>query len=140
MKKLKMIKLINYILVALIALTNIVLSFIFKFNLPQYYIFIASLIAVGIINLIFMAIKEATVMSYDSNKFEPIAHAGYIIVAVLCFYLVKYLNEYNKFFFLYWIGLLIGAIIPICITLALTITKKSKSAGKDKPKFIVNKK
>lgn len=139
MKKLKNIKLINYILILLIFLVNIALSIVFRLDVRAFYIVSISTIAVGVINLVFIAIKEALVLSYDSNKYEPIAHAGHVIVGVLCFYLVRYLNGYDKYYYLYWLGLILGIAIPITISLLIIKLKASKKNENKQPKFIVNK-
>lgn len=139
MKKLKNIKLINYLLIALIFLVNIVLFIIFKLDVRAFYSMTISTIAVGVIDLVFIAIKEALVLSYDSNKYEPIAHAGHAIIGVLCFYLVKYLNGYDKYYYLYWLGLILGIVIPIIVSFLLIRLKSNKKKENGQPKFIVNK-
>lgn len=139
MKKLKNIMLINYILITLIFLVCIILCIIFKFDIKAFYAIVISTILVGVINLAFIAIKEALVLSYDSNKFEPIAHAGHVIVGVLFFYLVKYLNGYDKYYYLYWLGLILGIAIPIATTLIIIKIKGGKKTENKQPKFIVNK-
>lgn len=140
MKKLKNIKLINIIFITLICAVNIILCFLFKFNLNHFYFAAISLIAIGLINIIFIAIKEAMILSYDSNKYEPIVHIGHIFVGAVGLYLVKYVKGYDRFLHLYWIGLSIGIVIPIIISFVIMTIKNKRKNSNDKPKFLVNKK
>lgn len=138
MKQINFIKYINYGIDVLLGIAAIVLGVVFHFDVRFYYACVLILAVSGIINLIFMAIKEA--MSYETKRFLPVLYACHVVIGVLCYYLVEYLNGYNRFAWLYWTGLIIGVIATGFIVFFLEMKSKKRQSQSKGPKVILNKK
>ncbi len=138
MKKIKIIQLIQFFIWILAGITDGILGIVLHFDVRFYYTMVFTLIGSGLLNLMFIVIKELSVLSYDSQRFIPILYALHIIFGVLAYYLVKYINRYDSYAWLYWLGLGFGFVLPIGIVIILS-RKKGKPQGNG-PKVIVNKK
>ena len=87
MKKIQWMNRINFIVLGIILGVDIILGILFAFDIRFYYSSILLLALSGLINLIFIAIKEFSVLSYDSKRYDPVMHAGFIIIGVAAYYL-----------------------------------------------------
>ena len=138
MKKIKLLNLINCILLRIIIIIDIVLAFVFKLDFRFYYSTVLCLAIAGLVNLLFVLIKELTVLAYDSKRYHPIMFGAHIFIGVLGYYLLQNLKCYNEYWYLYWSGLIIGIILPVIIVYLLQIRSDKKKTNTNKPKFIVN--
>ncbi len=140
MNKIKILNIINGIILGIIGIVDFILGIFFHFDLRFYYSTVLFLAATGLINLIFIALKEAFVLSYDSKRFLPVLFGCHVFFGVMMYYIVKYINKYEDYIYLYWVGLLLEIILPGVLVYVLEkIFKKKKNKGKE-PKFIVNRK
>lgn len=138
MKHKNIVEYINYGIDILLGITAAALGILFRFDVRFYYACVLILAVSGIVNLAFIAIKEA--MSYEAKRFLPVLYAGHVVIGVLCYYLVEYIRGYDDFVWLYWTGFIIGIIVSFLIFSFLeTKEKKDKERAKG-PRFIVNKK
>lgn len=137
MKKIKLINLINYISIIVVAVIDLILAFVFKLDFRFYYSTVLCLAISGLLNLGFILIKELAVLEYDSKRFYPIMFGAHIFIGVFAYYLIENLKSFNEYWYLYWIGLFLGFILPIVIVHLLEI-KAKKNKKTNKPKFVVN--
>lgn len=141
MSKIKIINIINYCTLFVVAIVLAILVIIFKKADNSYYSAIGCICAAGLLNMLFIIIKEASVLSYDTKRLYPIMHAGYVLVAVICYYCCSHLKHFDEYIILYWISLIIGCIIPIVVVQIVQkhLDKKEKYKTKGL-KVLVNKK
>lgn len=117
----------------------IILAFVFKCDSRFYYSTVICLAASGLVNLGFILIKELAVLEYDSKRYHPIMFGAHIFIGVLCYYLLQNIKGYNEYWYLYWIGLVLGIILPIIIVYFLEKRNAKDSKNSKTPKFVVNK-
>ena len=111
----------------------ITLLIIFKTDVLGYYITLWIIMGVSIINIILIGFKEYFIKEYSSKKYTLIMHATYCVLNCGAYYLVKYVEGYDKFFYLYWLLSYLGSAIIIAVFVFLNSRVKD-----DKPKFQVN--
>lgn len=134
MNKDKIVVYSNYGIVISALIVGIILGFINNFSLTYYYMAIAFICGIALVNLLFMIVRLSVNKDYDFKKYTPAMHSSYLVVAVLSYYLIKNLKHYNEFWYLYWMLLILGSII--CIVIFYILNKKDK--GDNKPKIIAN--
>lgn len=128
---------INYGLDIGLGITAVVLGAVFRFDVRFYFACVLILAVSGIVNLIFIAVKEA--MSYEVKRFLPVLYACHVVIGVLCYYLIEYVKGYDRFAWLYWLGLTVGMAVSGAVVYFLE-AKAKKGNGQNKgPKFMVNK-
>ncbi len=132
--------LINIFNVVAILIEAIVVLIISLFNKGWVFLYrelCVSLAVLGIIDFVFLLIKEIKILSYDSKKFTPFMHVAHTFLGVLLYYLALYL-DFGKWNIMLWIFLILALILPIIIFTILNYFYVKKNKDK-KPKFIVNK-
>lgn len=141
MNKIKIINIINYCALIVVAIVLAILVIVFKTDDNAYYSAIGCICAAGMLNMAFIIIKEASVLSYDTKRLYPAMHVGYAVVAVICYYCCSHLKHFEEYILLYWISLILGCIIPIVVVLIVQkhLDKKEKKKTKGL-KVLVNKK
>lgn len=139
MKKIRLINRLNWLLIIIIGVIDIILGIIFDFDKRFFYATTLFLSLSGVINLIFILVKEISVLAYDSKRFIPILYVCHVIFGVLGYYLIKYLDGYDKYGYIYWLCLIVLAIIPAIIVYCLEKRNKNKKIGNG-PRVMVNKK
>ncbi len=140
MDKKQLINFINLATILLALVIIVLISALNNFNEYLYYSFSIGLAAIGVINLVFIAIKEAILGENSKKKYNIVPHSLHVVFGVLCYYLLVYLGGYDKYNYIYWIGFVLAIIIPIIVYLVIDIIyqKKHKNSNNG-PKFIVNK-
>ncbi|MBE6136970.1 MAG: hypothetical protein E7176_01055 [Erysipelotrichaceae bacterium] len=140
MKKEKILNIVNYCIIAICLVVAIILGIVMKMSNIFYMTTCVMTICVSIVSLIILLIKEITILSYDSKKLEPVLYAVIIVSSSLCYYLAKFVDGYDKFGWLYWLGFLVmlfSSIVVFCII--FKGEKNEKLNNDNKPKFLVNK-
>lgn len=139
MKKIKLFNRINLVMVVIGLIVDIVLGFVMKGNKNFYISTCITIILLSIINLVFIMVKEASVMMYDSKKLEPVCHVVNLMLATIGYYVVVHLDGYDNWAWLYWV-LLIVLIIANLIFFYILIRRQDKKNKNIKgPRFMVNK-
>lgn len=140
MKKIKVLNIINIIIAIVLIAVDVFLCFYFKWGKKSYISTCLLLSVISLINLLFIVLKEYNAKDYDSLKFQPILWLSYIVLGVCGYYMVKILDEYPTYWWLYWISLICLAIIATIVIGILDYKDKKKiqeEANKRKPRFIV---
>ena len=140
MDKLKKVEIINVISIITVALIILTVNFILQFN-RNGIMFASFMVAIiGVINLIFMCIKEAVDLNYDSKRYTLIMNVTHVLIGILLKYVFKYIKvfyAYKIYFWLLLIGLIVVTIIIFYILNFYDNKVKSNTKG---PKFLVNNK
>ena len=142
MKKIKVLNIINIIIAVIFIACDLLLCFYFKWGKKSYISTCLFLCVLSLINLVFIVLKEYNAKDYDSLKFQPILWLSYIVLGVCAYYMVKILDEYPTYKWLYWISLICLAVVTTIVIGILDYKDKMKieeDVNKRKPKFIVNK-
>lgn len=134
MKKESAINLTNNLLMLGIIIADIVLGFIFDFKTKFMYSVAISVIALALLNLVVILIKE--INKIETKKLSPIVYLVHLILGCLIFYILKYVGRYNDFGYLYWLGLILGMSLPYIILNKME--KKINSKSNNGPKFRIN--
>ncbi len=141
MNKIKLINIFNLMFLIILIIILLSLGIIYKFNYQFYLIFTIMLMISGIGNLIFVLIKEALIVEYKSLRFIPALYSIHTFLGVVSYYIAKYVKQYEKFSFIYWIILLILFIASfIFIYFLEKKAKKNNNNSTQGPKIMVNKK
>lgn len=139
MKKIEWLNRINWIILGIVLGVDILLGFLFGFDIRFYYSSILFLAVAGLINLIFIAIKEFSVLSYDSKRYDPVMNSCFIVIGVAAYYLVEYAGGYDRFCWLYWIAVVLLSILAVVIVYFLNDREKKKQKNKGRgPKVMIN--
>lgn len=140
MNKIKTINIMNIIVDCIIIFITFVISLVLNFNKNGFIFTSFMLSVVGVINLIFICIKEAKVMTYDSKRYTLILHVAHILFGVLLHYVSKHFNGFYNLEVLYWALLIIVIVVPVVIVYFMNKhDEKKKKSNTNAPKFIVNK-
>lgn len=139
MKKIKLLNIINLAIVIVCILVDAILGFVMKGNKNFYIATCITIISVSLVNLVFILIKEATVMMYDSKKLEPICHVFTLMIAIIAYYIVMHLDGYDTYAWLYWLGFILLIIINLIVFYLLIKKEEKKNKNANGPKFLVNK-
>ena len=132
--KAKIIDYSNYILMLGLFIFGVIYSYINSCNIGAFYAVIGCFSAAALVNLFFIILKLLVIDSYDFKKYTPYLHASYLIGSILMYYLVKNLEHFDTWGWLYWTGLLV--INLTCIIVFYILNSKAKE---DKPRLIQNK-
>ena len=138
-KKVFILNLINIISLIIEFVICLIIAIINKDALFIYKDFCICLALSGIINFIFLLIKEIKILSYDSKKYTPILYVFHTFLGVLLYYVSILTGDaFNNLIILFWILLVLSIIVPIIVFYILNYfySKKNKN---NKPKFVVNK-
>ena len=141
MKKIKIANIINTILIVVVFIVDFILGILFNFDV-RFYISTSLLLALsGLICLVFIAIKEALVLMYDSKRFQPIFFSTLVLSGIVAYYLVRYVKGYDKFIVLYWIVLILINVISAIIVNVLEkkSANKQNNQNKNTPRFMIRK-
>jgi FlaA1/EpsC-like NDP-sugar epimerase len=138
MSKIKTINLINLIVDALILVLVLAINVVLYFNKNGFVFASFMLTIVGVINLIFICIREGVVMTYDTKRYTIILHASHILLGVLLYYISKYVDGFYKVQILYWILLVVVIVVPIVVVYFMN-KKDANKIKSNTPKFMVNK-
>ena len=141
MKKIKIANIINTILIVVVFIVDFILGIFFNFDV-RFYISTSLLLALsGLICLVFIAIKEALVLMYDSKRFQPIFFSTLVLSGIVAYYLVRYVKGYDKFIVLYWIVLILINVISAIIVNVLEkkSANKQNNQNKNTPRFMIRK-
>ncbi len=136
-KKIKLINLLNLIALIIEFIIMLIISIWKKDWLFTYKQMCIALALSGVINFIFLLIKEIKFITYDSKKYTPFIFIAHSFFSILCYYVAIFI-EFNDYCLLLWCLLILVLIIPLIVFPLLNyfIYKKNKD---NKPKFIVNK-
>ena len=140
MSKIKNINLVNIVIDCLFLIIVLVINYFLYFNKSGYSIATVMLSIVGVINLIFVCVKEASVMTYDTKRFTLVLHMAHILVGVGLHYIVKFIKGFYNVQFILWAILILLIITPIVFVYYLN--KKDNNQTKTNsqtPKFVMNK-
>jgi len=118
-------------IIAVVAI--IVLMIVYKNDVMGYFISLWIIMALSIVNIVLIGFKEYFIKEYSSQKFTLVMHATYCVLNCGAYYLVKYVNGFDKYFYLYWLLSYLGSII--IVVMFMIFNKHSKD---DKPKFKIN--
>lgn len=140
MNKIKLINIFNLMFLIILIIILLSLGIIYKFNYQFYLIFTIMLMISGIGNLIFVLIKEALIVEYKSLRFIPALYSIHTFLGVVSYYIAKYVKQYEKFSFIYWIILLILFIASFIFIYFLEKKAKKNNNSTQGPKIMVNKK
>lgn len=138
MSKIKKIEIINIIVISILALVDLVLGIIFKLDRRFFFSSCITVGVIGVVNLIFIAIKEASVLEYTAKKYTMICLALHAILSVAIFFVFEKIDGYDLYKLIYWIGLILIIIVPIAV-MHFGNQKQDKKPDNNGPKFIVNK-
>ena len=140
MSEIKKINILNIIVDSFITLVVFIVNYFLQFNKNGFTFATFMLSIVGVINLIFICIKEAAVVTYDTKRYTLILHVAHILLGVILHYIAKYVSGYYNIQILYW-GLLVVLIAtPIIVIQYLNYCEeKDKKSNSNTPKFIMNK-
>jgi hypothetical protein len=95
---------------------------------------------IGLINLVFLCIKEAKVLTYDTKRYTLILHVSHVILGLLMNNVVKHIKDFYTFKIVFWLVLILSIIIPIIVTYFLNLKDdKKRKSSTNQPKFIINK-
>ena len=140
MKKIKAINLINLIICLFVFVITMVINIVLYFNKNGFTFAAFMLAIVGVINLIFICIREGLVITYDTKRYTLVLHAAHILLGVLLYYVAKYVEGFYNLQAMYWILLIISIIIPIVVVHFLNKNdEKNKKKNSIAPKFVMNK-
>ncbi|MBR6071965.1 MAG: hypothetical protein IKP77_03920 [Acholeplasmatales bacterium] len=118
-------------IVAIVSIITILI--VYKTDIDGYYITLWILMALSIFNVVLIGFKEYFVKEYHSGKYTLAMHATYCVINCGSYYLVKYADGYESFFYLYWLLSYLGTIVVVIMFLVF-----NKHVKDDKPKFRVN--
>ena len=127
---------LNLIFILLSLILDLILGIIYKFDIRFYYASLFTTMGIGLGNLFFILLGFSVVKGYDITTYQLAREASYIVIAVGAYYLVKYVNHYDEFAYLYWILtclLIIGMFI-----LFIYLDKKNKLKNDKKPRIVPN--
>lgn len=139
MLKIKTINLINLIVDAIILIAVLAINVTLYFNKNGFVFASFMLTIVGVINLIFICIKEGTVMAYDTKRYSIILHTSHVLLGVLLYYISKYVEGFYNVQVLFWILLLVVIAAPIVVVYFMNKQDAKKNKTLNVPKFMVNK-
>ncbi len=118
-------------IVSIVAIITILI--IYKNDVDGYYITLWILMALGIVNVVLIGFKEYFISDYHSGKYTLIMHGTYVVINCGAYYLVKYVNGYETYFYLYWLLSYLSTVIVIIMFYIF-----NKHVKDEKPRFKVN--
>lgn len=137
-----MLKKLNYIHLALeiINFSIIPITLILK-GYTSVELFITTLVCLlmvyPILSLVFMIIKEAKIVEYDTPKMFPVRMSSYVLIGCLIWYLFYHLQfNYLNTLSLWYSALALGFVLPIFI--CQLVDKIMNKKRKNGPRFISN--
>ena len=136
-KKLLIINIINISSIILAIVIGLIIGFVNKEIVFFYKDLCVTFAVTGIINFLFLLIKEAKLLEYDSKKFTPILFVVHTFLGVALYYLALFV-DFSKFAILLWTLLAVAILLPIILFIVLNYFSKKKKKN-NKPRFIVNK-
>ena len=134
-KKILIINVINLIIDTIAIIVMFVIGACNNYNKILYESYVLGLAVIAIINVIFMIIKEAKFISYDSKRFEPVLYVSWAILGIFLHYLMTFV-DYYEYVVMYWILFGVCVVLPlvICVILQLKLGNKKQNG----PKVMVN--
>jgi len=137
-----LVKKLNYIHLAL-EIVNFsvipIMLFIKGINSPEVFItfLVCLLLVYPILSLLFMLVKEAKIVEYDTPKMFPVRMSLYVLIGCLIWYLFYHLDfNYANTLSLWYGGLALGFVLPIFV--CEVIEKINDKKKKNGPRFINN--
>ena len=135
-----MVKKLNYIHLAL-EIVNFsvipIMLFIKGINSPEVFItfLVCLLLVYPILSLLFMLVKEAKIVEYDTPKMFPVRMSLYVLIGCLIWYLFYHIDfNYANTLSLWYGGLALGFVLPIFV--CEVIEKINDKKKKNGPRFI----
>lgn len=136
----KRINIINILINSFITIIVLLINCFLYFNKIGYSFAAFMLSIVGLINLVFLCIKEAKVLTYDTKRYTLILHVSHVILGLLMNNVVKHINDFYSLKIVYWSVLILSLIVPIVVTYFLNSKDdKKRKISTNQPKFMINK-
>lgn len=140
MRKIKKINLVNIIIDCIIGFIVLIVNFLLHFNRNGFSFTCFMLAIIAIVNTIFLCIKEAKILTYDTKRYTLILHVSHAILGILLHYVIRFVKGYYNLKMIFWALLLFSIIIPVVVTSILNKKEENnRKTSNGKPKFIMNK-
>ena len=136
MKK-RTLLILNIIFMVLSAILDIVLGIIFKFDIRFYYATLFTMMGISLGNVLFILLGYLAVPGYDISTYQIAREASYLIIGVGAYYIVKYINRYEEYPYLYWIITIL--LIITCVITFIVLDKLERKKNANKPRIVANK-
>ena len=120
----KIIELLLYIIA--LAISIFFMAF-FKFDKTSLFGVIYTIISLSFLEVILLLIR---VIKKDLIKsLTPYVHVSYLVVSLLCYYVLMHVDFYDDYKLLYWLIYIFVLIIAVCISVILNYKIKKNGAN-----------